>query len=38
MALCDRLTETGHVFNMKDCETLRDPLDKHTAGAAARKK
>ena len=38
MALCDRLTETGHVFNMKECVSLRDPLDKQKAGVAARKK
>ena len=38
MALCDRLTETGHVFNMKDCESLRDPLDKRKGAAAAGKK
>ena len=38
MALCDRLTETGHVFNMKDCVTLRDPLDKQKGETAAGKK
>jgi len=38
MALCDRLTETGHVFNMKDCDTLRNPLDKQRDRTAARKK
>lgn len=27
-ALLDRLTETSHVFNMKNCPSLRDPLDK----------
>jgi DNA replication protein DnaC len=26
-ALLDRLTETSHVFNMKKCRSLRDPLD-----------
>jgi len=25
--LIDRLTETSHVFNMKDCDTLRGKLD-----------
>jgi len=27
-ALLDRLTETSHVINMKNCESLRDKLDK----------
>ena len=27
-ALNDRLTAHSHVINMKDCDTLRDPLDK----------
>ena len=25
-ALIDRLTETSHVFNMKDCKTIREKL------------
>jgi DNA replication protein DnaC len=37
-ALCDRLTEVGHVFNMKECVSLRDPLDKQRGRPAARKK
>jgi DNA replication protein DnaC len=35
MALLDRLTETSHVFNMKGCGTLRDPLDQDGGGDAA---
>ena len=27
-ALIDRLTENSHVINMKDCDSLRDPLDE----------
>jgi DNA replication protein DnaC len=27
-ALLDRLTENSHVINMKNCESLRDPLDE----------
>ena len=34
LALCDRLTETGHVINMKDCKSLRDPLDESGDNAA----
>jgi DNA replication protein DnaC len=34
MALLDRLTETSHVFNMKGCGTLRDPLDPDGGGDA----
>jgi DNA replication protein DnaC len=30
-ALLDRLTETSHVFNMKNCPSLRDPLDENGA-------
>jgi hypothetical protein len=26
-ALIDRLTETSHVINMKNCRSLRDPMD-----------
>lgn len=29
-ALIDRLTETSHVFNMKGCRSLREPLDEAT--------
>jgi DNA replication protein DnaC len=31
-ALIDRLTATSHVINMKDCRSLRDPLDEHGEG------
>jgi DNA replication protein DnaC len=34
-ALLDRLTETTVVFNMKDCETLRPPMDQGEGGDAA---
>ena len=34
MALLDRLTETSHVFNLKGCGTLRDPLDQGGGGDA----
>jgi DNA replication protein DnaC len=27
-ALIDRLTASSHVINMKDCDSLRDPLDE----------
>ena len=27
-ALIDRLTENSYVINMKDCDSLRDPLDQ----------
>jgi hypothetical protein len=27
-ALLDRLTASSHVINMKDCDSLRDPLDE----------
>jgi DNA replication protein DnaC len=27
-ALIDRLTENSHVINMKDCRSLRDPLNE----------
>ncbi len=37
MALCDRLTEIGYVFNMKDCVSLRDPLEKQKSRAANKK-
>ena len=33
-ALVDRLTETSHVINMKNCRGLRDPLDDGEAGEA----
>jgi DNA replication protein DnaC len=31
-ALIDRLTETSHVVNMKNCRSLRDPMDDDEAG------
>jgi DNA replication protein DnaC len=31
-ALIDRLTATSHVINMKDCRSLRDPLDEPGEG------
>ena len=31
-ALIDRLTDTTHVFNMKNCGSLRDPMDDEEAG------
>ena len=31
-ALIDRLTETSHVINMKNCRSLRDPMDDDEAG------
>jgi len=31
-ALIDRLTETSHVINMKNCRSLRDPMDDGEAG------
>lgn len=34
-ALLDRLTENGHVFNMKGCVSLRQKLAKSTAGDIA---
>jgi DNA replication protein DnaC len=29
-ALIDRLTENSHVFNMRECKTLRGPLDSES--------
>jgi DNA replication protein DnaC len=34
-ALLDRLTETSHVINMKDCRSLRPKLDQGESGGAA---
>ncbi len=34
-ALFDRLTATTHVFNMKDCESLRPRLNESSEGDAA---
>ena len=34
-ALLDRLTETSHVFNMKNCDTLRPRLDQDGASDTA---
>jgi hypothetical protein len=33
-ALVDRLTETSHVINMKNCRTLRGRLDDDSAGGS----